>query len=238
MFDLKYNEWKDWSNENFAKLNSDLLLYYDAEFKEIINSFPNHADEFKVLEIGFGNGTLLKYFCSYGCQIYGTEVNSLLLNIANNFGYKVGNPDSLLSMGNESFDLIVAMDVLEHLTKEEILKSFSLNWRLLSKGGLFIFRVPNVDSFCGLPLQFGDITHITAIGSGLIRQLAKSHGFDILELRGHSHVIPFRPLSLFFYRILIIPIKFCVNVLLNFIFSPRVKINYTSQSLVAVLKKK
>lgn len=238
MFNQKYNEWKDWSEESFAKLNKELSLYYDAEFKLINDSLSNTVKQLNVLEIGFGNGTLLKYFCKRGFLIYGTEVNEFLLNTAKKFGYKVGTPDSLLSINDDYFDAIVAMDVLEHLTKEEILQSFSLNRRILRRGGLFIFRVPNVDSFSGLPLQFGDITHVTAIGSGLVKQLANSYGFDILELRGHSHVIPFMPLSLFFYRLLIIPVKFCVNILLNFIFSPRVKINYTSQSLVAILKKR
>jgi len=232
MFNQKYNEWKDWSEESFGKLNTELSLYYDAEFKRTFYFLQNPIDQLKVLEIGFGNGTLLKYFCNLGHLIYGTELNDMLLNTAKKFDYNVGTPDSLLLMDDEYFDVIVAMDVLEHLTKEEILQSFSLNRRILRQGGLFIFRVPNVDSFSGLPLQFGDFTHITAIGPGLIKQLANSYGFDILELRGHSHIIPFRPLSLFFYRLLIIPVKFCVNILLNFIFSPRVKINYTSQVLL------
>lgn len=238
MFNQKYNEWKDWSEESFAKLNKELSLYYDLEFNGINDFLSNTIKQLNVLEIGFGNGTLLKYFSNRGFLIYGTEVNEVLLNTAKKFGYNVGAPDSLLTINDDYFDLIVAMDVLEHLTKEEILQSFSLNKRILRQGGLFIFRVPNVDSFSGLPLQFGDITHVTAIGSGLVKQLANSYGFDILELRGHSHIIPFRPLTLFFYRLLIIPVRFLFNILLNFIFSPKVKINYTSQSLVAILKKR
>ena len=50
------------------------------------------------------------------------------------------------------------------------------------KGGKFIARVPNGDSPFGMPLQNGDLTHQTIIGSGIMKYLSNSLGFKIIFL--------------------------------------------------------
>ena len=71
---------------------------------------------------------------------------------------------------------------MEHISKEDLENFLSDVQRVLIKGGKFIARVPNGDSPFGLPLQHGDVTHKTVIGSGMMKYLANSLDLQITFL--------------------------------------------------------
>jgi 2-polyprenyl-3-methyl-5-hydroxy-6-metoxy-1,4-benzoquinol methylase len=157
--ETSYTEWKDWREEDFGKPSEAEARYFDAEIARRV-ARPSEA---ALLEIGFGNGALLGWARSRFRSVGGVEQNTLLIERARQAGFEAHESIEAFPARPE-YDAIVAMDVLEHLTSDEIealLKQIELR---LKPGGCFIARFPNGDSPFGRINQHGDITHINAIG--------------------------------------------------------------------------
>jgi trans-aconitate methyltransferase len=73
---------------------------------------------------------------------------------------------------------VVATDLLEHLTKEEVLDAFDRVTAALAPGGVFIARVPNAVSPFGGHIRYGDFTHESWFTKNSIRQLATISGLE------------------------------------------------------------
>ena len=67
------------------------------------------------------------------------------------------------STSEQQYDLIIALDVIEHLTDIEVKQLFAEANVLLKPKGLILIRTPNGAGPFGLPNQIGDATHITPI---------------------------------------------------------------------------
>jgi len=154
-----YTEWKNWREDDFGRPTSAEARYFDAE----IGSRVAESGRSALLEIGFGNGSLLGWAKPQFGSVNGVEQNGLLVERARRAGFEAH--DSITAFpAHPQYDAIVAMDVLEHLTSAEIeglVKEIALR---LKPGGCFIARFPNGDSPFGRVNQHGDITHINAIG--------------------------------------------------------------------------
>ena len=163
-----YVEWKGWTAERFMAADAYRHALYDAEAGNI-----DIAGQ-KVLEIGFGGGTFLRWAKDRGADIYGCEIVPELVEIARARG-DVHLVDSDLShipaTLDESFRLIAAFDVLEHLTLEETRRLLAQIERLLQPGGFFLARFPNGESPFGRVYQYRDATHRTVLSGRLIGQL-------------------------------------------------------------------
>jgi SAM-dependent methyltransferase len=80
------------------------------------------------------------------------------------------------------WDAIVATDVLEHLTKQELLCTMDdVHWAL-KPGGRLIARVPNAVSPVGGAVMYGDLTHETWFTAQSAIQLAKVAGFSSVDV--------------------------------------------------------
>ena len=172
-----YINWKSWT---FGALTSSQYKIFVKTLKLTGNSFPPKS---KVLEVGFGSGNFLKFARLNSWITIGTEVNKQLISLAKKQMYEVYNAQSFIPEAG-SFDLIVAFDLLEHLKKDEIKNFFIGCKHHLKNGGTVICRFPNGDSPYGLFLQNGDFTHVTSIGSGMIKQFANLSNLKIHYLGG------------------------------------------------------
>lgn len=103
-------------------------IYITEIYREVYEVFYRLADSknLRVLEIGAG----------------GTQFSSKYFNnvIISNFNEKTGNAENL-EFGNESFDLIIAKDVLHHI--KDIKKAFKEFKRVLSKNGKVLASEPS-----------------------------------------------------------------------------------------------
>jgi cyclopropane fatty-acyl-phospholipid synthase-like methyltransferase len=81
------------------------------------------------------------------------------------------------------FAVITATDLLEHLTKEEVLDTFDRIVQALIPRGVFVARVPNAVSPLGGHIRYGDFTHESSYTERSIRQLAAAAGFRSVTVR-------------------------------------------------------
>lgn len=108
----------------------------------------------KVLEVGCGTGTFLRSVKEYrpDLELFGCDISQTAINLAkenNQYPIHFETADALsLPYGDESFDVVVMMDVLEHLPNTK--KALEEVRRILNKGGIFHLLVPCEANFFSL----------------------------------------------------------------------------------------
>jgi 2-polyprenyl-3-methyl-5-hydroxy-6-metoxy-1,4-benzoquinol methylase len=136
--------------------------YFSTVRKEVVPLLP--ATSRKILEIGCGEGATLGYLKRRGIAKWtcGIDVHDAALQKARENGVDetiLGNiEDSLLVNRDDRFDVILCLDVLEHLVDPwSVVERIS---DLLADGGIIIVSIPNVQHLRVIvPLIFGRWTY-------------------------------------------------------------------------------
>lgn len=176
-FDADYAAWKSWHARGAFTFARKDAKYFRGQFAGI----TLHGA--RVLEIGFGNGVFLAWAAAQNTRASGTELNphSVQLGAERGFDVYCGTIDAIPALAAERFDLIVLIDVLEHLPDPDLRST--LDWIVahLGQNGVCVARFPNAGSPFGMPLQHGDLTHCQALSCEKLRQLAARHGFEVVS---------------------------------------------------------
>jgi 2-polyprenyl-3-methyl-5-hydroxy-6-metoxy-1,4-benzoquinol methylase len=134
-----------------------------------------------VLDIGCGQGELVRLLLADGYDARGIDISAEQTAIAQASGLRQvhqGDYRDLLDTHSGRLVAVTATDVLEHLTKDEVLETFDLVAAALAPGGAFVARVPNATSPFGGHIRHGDFTHESSYTERSVRQLAAAAGFD------------------------------------------------------------
>lgn len=183
-----YRSWKSWSEDTFGNLGDVEKRTFQAELELAGTPFD---EKLRVLEIGFGNGSFATWVKSQGWIYVGTEIDRELVLRARSRGFDVHDASEALSViaAGRRFDLVVAFDVLEHFTLVEIDDFLMRMKNVLAPGGRFLARFPSGDSPFSRAIQYGDLTHRSIIGSGIITQLALKAGLHVVQIRSPAFPI-------------------------------------------------
>ncbi|MCB9307756.1 MAG: class I SAM-dependent methyltransferase [Lewinellaceae bacterium] len=76
------------------------------------------------------------------------------------------------------YDCIIARDVMEHFTKQEVFDILQLVHTSLKPGGCFIMQSPNGEGLFHTSIFYGDFTHEIAFTRSSLNQLCRSVGFN------------------------------------------------------------
>lgn len=140
----------------------------------------------RIFDFGCGDGTLLRCAESQGySNLTGVDVSSGMISLAaerTKASLHVGNAiEFLKEKPDASYDAVFAFDVLEHMTRPELLIVSKEIYRVLAPGGKLLVHVPNGASpFCGR-IRWGDLTHEIAFTATSISQLLQPIGFRELK---------------------------------------------------------
>jgi SAM-dependent methyltransferase len=189
----EYRVWKGWREDNFSRCTPIDARYFEVE---LARAGVQLKGAISVLEIGFGNGSFASWARKRGWRYVGIEIDSELVARGQGHGFEVVHADVPLESGaaGRDYDLIVGFDVLEHLSIPDISKLLASLCSLLKSDGRLVARFPSGDSPFSRAVQYGDLTHRSILGSGIIQQLAISTGFRILQIR--SPVLPLTGIGL------------------------------------------
>lgn len=172
-----YLRWKGWKAEDFGRFSASDAAYYAAELKRA------EVRSGRILELGFGNGGFAAWAGSRACfEYHGTEMDPELIARASDAGFDASDATSNW-VEPDSFDAIVAFDVLEHIPLADLPNLFSRIRDSLRRGGLFVARFPSGDSPFARHIQHGDVTHRTVLGTGIVQQLASGAGLTVIQIR-------------------------------------------------------
>lgn len=143
--------------------------------------FPANRDA-SVLDLGCGYGALVRaaHECGYR-GTWGVDRSAQQVAAATRLGITgVREGDlvaTLQAQPDASHDVIVTFDVIEHLTKDEIVALADDVRRVLRPGGRWIIHAPNAESPMFGRIRYGDFTHEQAFTRFSISQLLLSSGF-------------------------------------------------------------
>ena len=139
-----------------------------------------------VVDLGCGRGELVRLLQVDGFNAEGIDISPEQAALARASGVaqvRQGDFRTTLAAHPAHYAAITATDLLEHLTKPEVLQTFDDVAEALVPGGVFVGRVPNAVSPLGGHIRNGDFTHQTSFTARSIRQLAATAGFDSVLAR-------------------------------------------------------
>jgi SAM-dependent methyltransferase len=133
-----------------------------------------------IFDAGCGGGRLMRWFKELGYQrVSGVDISPEQVSLARSQGSDAmqGNVLQVMEDRQTTWDVITAMDLIEHLTKDEVLTFLDLAYAALKHHGTLILQTPNPDSPFFGTVRYGDFTHETAIAPNLLRALLYQAGF-------------------------------------------------------------
>jgi SAM-dependent methyltransferase len=143
--------------------------------------FPPDRDA-RILDLGCGHGTLV-YFARQAGYRHAEGVDRSPEQVAEATrlgidGVREGDlMETLHALPAGSQQVIVAFDVIEHFTREELLPFVDAVFRALSPGGRWLIHTPNAESPFFGRIRYGDITHEQAFTVTSLNQLLRASGF-------------------------------------------------------------
>jgi len=149
------------------------------------NHFPPDRNA-SVLDLGCGHGAIMHAARELGYRnLRGVDGSVEQVAAAKQLGIEGVEHGDVLSTLEQckdaSLDVVVAFDVLEHFTKDELLPFIDQVHRVLKPGGRFIIHVPNGESPFGSRMFFWDLTHELAFTRQSLSQLMLSSGYAQVE---------------------------------------------------------
>ncbi len=140
----------------------------------------------EVLDLGCGSGELLMWLKFLGFNnVSGVDQDERLIEEAEKLDGKVykGDIKSFLNGKSQKFDCIIARDVLEHFTKDEIFEILDLIYGALRQDGVLIIQTPNAESPFGARYRYYDFTHCIGFTSSSLRHVLGATGFKNITFK-------------------------------------------------------
>lgn len=139
----------------------------------------------KCLDLGCGLGHGLHMLKSAGyTDITGVDINPASIAVAKRVWSNVeaANAVDYLRRHVGVFDLVIAIDVIEHFTKEELFDVLDVLHDAIKPGGRLIVQVPNAESPWVATIRYGDLTHQLAFDSNSLAHAMSLAGFRRFEV--------------------------------------------------------
>lgn len=139
-----------------------------------------------VLELGCGDGSLLRCLVAHGYfNLIGVDHSAEQVARAHAAGtMRVKQADvfeALADLAPSSKDVVIAIDLLEHVEKADVMKLLDGVHRVLAPGGRLIVHTVNAESPFFGRVRYGDFTHVNAFTALSIKQICLAAGFAHID---------------------------------------------------------
>jgi 2-polyprenyl-3-methyl-5-hydroxy-6-metoxy-1,4-benzoquinol methylase len=154
--------------------------WWDHKYLPLLHGLDASA---AIVEIGCGGGELLAYLGRRGfSHAVGIDISAEQVTLARARGVQAELADAFeyLAQRAEAFDAVVAIDVLEHLTRDELLRLAPVVLSALRPGGRLLVQTANGAGLLSRQVIYGDLTHVTVFTPQSLAQLLRPTGFGEL----------------------------------------------------------
>jgi len=174
-------------DEYYTESNLSVPDFVVERVREIIGGFSAYRQTNRLLDIGFGAGTILEVAAEDKWNAFGLEVSKPAIDQAKARGFEVFHGNLFESAyPDQHFDVITASEIVEHLPDPESdLKEIA---RILRPGGLFWATTPYATglSFRLLGLDWSILSppeHTQLYSRRGISQMLENAGFSSIRLQ-------------------------------------------------------
>ena len=169
-------------NDANHKMVSDLI-------KRSIENFPKNIN---VFEVGAGPGLYAKYIESIGYHIEVTDVADGFVEYMKSQGQNASKFNLINDEFTKKYDYILAIAVLLHFTKSEVLGSIRKIYDALNQGGVFVFSIKTGEGEEFVDNDFGKKRFFNFYQPDEILDIVKNAGFSVVETLRDNDVEPGR----------------------------------------------
>ena len=160
--------------------------------KLIRRHIPRDRDT-KIVDLGCGYGALLYWLRHAGYRkLTGVDRSPEQVQGAHSLGLDFVQQGDIMThlerSPAESFDVVIAFDVIEHLRKDEALHFVDEVFRVLVPGGTFALHTPNGEGIFSAT-EHGDFTHELTLTPRSAAQLLRCGGFTEISAHEDAPVI-------------------------------------------------
>jgi SAM-dependent methyltransferase len=155
------------------------FAWWDHKFLPLLEGVERNAP---MLDLGCGNGRLLGYLERRGfSHAVGIDISAEQITIARERGAHAEVGDLFEFLGRpqhaNNFAAILAVDILEHLSRDELMAVASLLHTALQPGGRLLIQTANGAGLLPGQVIYGDLTHLTIFTPQSLGQLLQAADF-------------------------------------------------------------
>jgi len=171
------------SGQAGKRISHDAETQFSSNKPYIEKTIRQHVPKdrnIRIVDLGCGHGGWLYFLKKHGyTNIAGVDISGEQVKMAHDLGISEvqhGDLESFLD-GESQIDLILLMDILEHLEFDETDLLLRKVFSKLDTGGKLIIHVPNGEGLFGQRIRYGDLTHETCFTPKSMKQLLTPIGF-------------------------------------------------------------
>ncbi len=169
--------------EEFRGSREDLLARYRDVAGRLAGSGP-------VFDLGCGRGEFVELLAGMGVEVWGVDLDAELVKAATDRGLTVEQGDGLRAlerMDDASLGGLVLIQVVEHMTPQEVVDLVDLATTKVRAGGLVLVETVNPQSLYVFAHAFYlDPTHLRPVHPAYLMFLFKEAGFAAVDIEWRS----------------------------------------------------
>jgi SAM-dependent methyltransferase len=170
----------------------ELLDGRQTVYRKVFVPWLPAARDARILDLGCGYGEFVYFLQNQGYgRATGIDLNLQQVEVAERLGVRNirrGDAQTALTGSGEEFDCITAIDVLEHVPKDQVLNVLDLIHHALRRGGRFICQVPNLAAFYS-PYFYMDFSHETPFTGSSLKQALELADFANVRVLPRGPVV-------------------------------------------------
>jgi len=187
--------------DRYASLMSDSSQVFDrgatvrwgrCAYDTFLRGWLPDKKDASLLDVACGGGKLLYFLKARGyTNLQGMDISPEQVALARQVTENVFKADAISYLENhqETYDVIIGFDLVEHFKKEEVLRFLDACYSSLRPGGRLILQTPNAESPWGMKIRYGDFTHEVVFDPNCLKGLLTLCGFSAVESREAGPVI-------------------------------------------------
>jgi|Deesub1362A_J573_1020465.scaffolds.fasta_scaffold05150_2 ubiquinone/menaquinone biosynthesis C-methylase UbiE len=176
--------------EYYGSKDSFVRMVFQNRIEDVATLFKKiNKYEYKILDIGTGEGYVLRKIHEINPNVVATDISSERLNQIDFTQNKLVCDATELPMDSSSFDVVLCTSVLDHIPDYH--KCINEITRVLKPQGYLLLNFNNFLFF--IKLQTPDnLGHFQFFSYWTIRKLLKEKGFKVLEKKGNGFPCGFK----------------------------------------------
>ncbi|WP_263819266.1 class I SAM-dependent methyltransferase [Salinibacter sp.] len=165
-----------------------------VEVEKIVDKFIPKKKGTSIIDLGCGYGIYMKELLDRGYKnVKGVDISEEQVEAARRNGVENvfhGEAEHFLEgEASGSVDVVLMVDIIEHMELKKMLSVLGESNRVLSEGGRCIIHVPNAQGIFGMRVRYGDLTHERAFSPKSIEQLLRTTGFTSINIYEDKPVV-------------------------------------------------